>query len=269
VHLFEASDSLGGQFNLARRIPGKEEYGETIRYFTAELARLNVQVHLSTPVDEVILGRETWDEIILACGVTPRLPDIPGITHPMVMTYDQVIRGERVPGDCVAVIGAGGIGVDVATFLTTPTTDVKAYLEAWGVDPTRRQPGGLTKPLPAQPLRKVYLLYRSKGKYGASLGKTTGWIHRLHLRHMAVDPVPEVQYVRIDDQGLHTLVKGAPRCFEVDSVVLCAGQEPNNQLKTLAQTYCTRVHLIGGALRAGELDAQRAIEEGTRLGMEI
>lgn len=269
VHLYEAADHIGGQFNLARRIPGKEEYGETIRYFSEELKRLGVNIRLKTTVDESTLRDGSWDAIVLACGVAPRLPDIAGLDHPKVMTYDKLISGERTAGERVAVIGAGGIGVDVSTYLTSKVTDRDEYLRAWGVDTSIRNPGGLTVPRPEKPVRKVYLLYRSKGKYGASLGKTTGWIHRLHLRQMGVEPISEVRYERIDDQGLHTTIKGVPRLFEIDSVILCAGQESNNKLLPLARKYCSEVHLIGGARKAGELNAQRAIEEGTRLALEL
>ncbi|MBP6184417.1 MAG: NADPH-dependent 2,4-dienoyl-CoA reductase [Saprospiraceae bacterium] len=269
VHLYEKNDHIGGQFQLARRIPGKEEYGETIRYFGEKIKESGVTLHLSSPVTASLFSAQQWDAVILAAGVRPRTPDIPGIGHPKVLYYDEVLRGEKIPGKKVAVIGSGGIGVDVATFLTTGIQDEAEYFDDWGVDLSYAHPGALKTPAPAKALCTVYLLYRSKGKFGTRLGKTTGWIHRLHLKHMAVEPVAEVVYKSIDDQGLHTEVKGKYRLFDVDHVIICAGQLANSELESAARQHGLPVHVIGGAKKAGELDAQRAIEEGTQLGLSI
>lgn len=269
VTLCERGDRLGGQFRLAMQVPGKEEYAETIRYFDHALRDAGVDIRTGVGADKTLLASAHWDVVVVATGVTPRRPDIPGLDHPMVMRYDELLAGTRQAGRSVAVIGAGGIGVDVATYLTAKPGDRQTYLATWGVDPHLTSPGGLREPAPHQPERQVWLLYRSRGKFGARLGKTTGWIHRLHLRRQQVETIGRVHYVRIDDQGLHAEVEGKPRLFPAESIVVCAGQESNAGLAAVAQSLGLECHVIGGAKRAGELDAQRAFEEGTRLGLQL
>lgn len=269
VHLYEKASEPGGQFRLARRIPGKEDYGETIRYFSVLMARHGVHLHLGQTADGELIASGGWDAIVVSTGVRPRKPDIPGIDHEKVLYYDEVLKGEKVPGATVALIGGGGIAVDMALYLTSSTHDTAAHHQAWGIDTESRERGGLrpTRSVPA--LRTVFMLQRSKGKFGSRLGKTTGWIHRLQLRSMGVEALAQVRYLRIDDEGLHTEVQGKYRLFPVDHVVICAGGEPQNTLAEAARQLGIPRHLLGGALRAGELDAQRAIEEGTRLGLTI
>lgn len=269
VTLCEKAPALGGQFRLAARVPGKQDYTETIRYFENRLISAGAEIRCNCPVDGPFISAGPWDVVVLAAGVRPRIPDIPGIDHPMVMTYESLLSGEKTAGKRVAVVGAGGIGVDVATFLTAPPTDTAQWLQHWGIDPSLQAAGGLIRPDRNPAERQVWLLYRSKGKWGTRLGKTTGWIHRTHLRQEQVEAVSRVQYLKIDDQGLHTLVQGQPRLFPADTVVLCAGQVSRHELGSDKANLPVPVHVIGGALRAGELDAQRAIEEGTRLGMSL
>ncbi|MCC7506260.1 MAG: FAD-dependent oxidoreductase, partial [Saprospiraceae bacterium] len=225
VHLFEAGNEIGGQFNLAKRVPGKEEFYETLRYFGVLIEKTGVHLHLNTRVEAEGLLSGNFDEIVLATGVTPRELTIPGIGHPMVCSYLDVILGKKQLGQRVAIIGAGGIGFDTAVQLTHPENadnDPQAfYRHEWGVDTGYQQRGGLTPPQHAPSPRKIWLLQRSKGKPGERLGKTTGWAHRLTLKHRGVEMLSEVQYLQIDDQGLHATVKGSPRLFEVDNVVLC------------------------------------------------
>ncbi|MDX1913219.1 MAG: NADPH-dependent 2,4-dienoyl-CoA reductase [Saprospiraceae bacterium] len=265
VHLFETSGSIGGQFNLAKQIPGKEEFHETLRYFEQLLQKHAVQVHLNQRISADDLLENQFNEVVIATGVVPRNPRIEGIEHPKVLSYLDVLTRKKTPGKTVAIIGAGGIGFDVATFLTAapPTADpVDTYRREWGVDAQYRQRGGVA-PLENTPSpRQVWLLQRSKGKVGERLGKTTGWAHRLTLKHRNVQMWNEVEYIKIDDQGLHLRVKGAPRVLEVDNIVICAGQEPLRDLYEPLTKAGIKVHLIGGAKEAAELDAKRAIEEG-------
>ncbi|NEA37503.1 NADPH-dependent 2,4-dienoyl-CoA reductase [Streptomyces sp. SID13031] len=267
VELFEADNELGGQFGIARRIPGKEEFAETIRYYERRLELTGVKVHLGHRA--VATDLEGFDEIILATGVVPRIPSIPGIDHEKVLSYVDVVRHGRPVGKTVAVIGAGGIGVDVSEFLTTvdsPTLDLAAWKAEWGVTDPRTAPGALTKPHPEASPRQVYLLQRKPGKVGAGLGKTTGWVHRAALKSKRVEQLTGVNYERIDDEGLH-LTFGPnhenPRVLAVDTIVICAGQEPVRDLAT------PTTHLIGGADLATELDAKRAILQGTELAATL
>lgn len=269
VLLCEQAETLGGQFRMACRVPGKEEYAETIRYFEVMLREHGVEVRRGKSLDEALLRERPWHAVVVAAGVRPRIPKIPGMDHSKVIRYDELLNGTRTAGDKVAVIGAGGIGVDVATFLTGAPGATDEYLHTWGIDEALQSPGGLVPARPAAPAREVWLLYRSKGKYGQRMGKTTGWIHRLHLRHQRVEAIGQVRYLRVDDQGLHTEVEGKSRLFEVDHVILCAGQESNLEPVEMAKRLGLTVHVIGGARLANELDAQRAIEEGTRLGMSL
>ena len=283
VHLFEASGEIGGQFNMAKRIPGKEEFHETLRYFGKMLEKTGVRLHLNTRASAELLVQEKFEDVILATGVLPRIPKIEGLDHPKVLIYTDVLQKNAPVGKSVAVIGAGGIGFDVSMFLTDPeageleignsaigkfpisNSPISNYQKEWGIDPTYQHRGGLTKPETPRPPRQVFLLQRSKGKLGERLGKTTGWAHRLTLKSRGVQMLSEVQYLKIDDAGLHTLVKGQPQTFDVEHVVICAGQEPLRELQEPLEQAGIRVHLIGGAKEAGELDAKRAIAEGAFL----
>ncbi|MBN9745721.1 NADPH-dependent 2,4-dienoyl-CoA reductase [Amycolatopsis sp. A1MSW2902] len=264
VELFEADDEIGGQFGIAQRIPGKEEFAETIRYYTRRLEVTGVKVRLGTRATAADLTG--FDEVVLATGVTPRVPVLPGIDHPKVLSYVDVVRHGKPVGERVAVIGAGGIGVDVSEFLThssSPTLDRDAWMAEWGVTDPALAPGGLAKPKPEPSPRQVYLLQRKKSPIGAGLGKTSGWVHRAALRAKGVEKISGVSYDRIDDAGLHVTVDGKPRLLEVDTVVVCAGQESVRELAGALGDV--PVHLVGGADEARELDAKRAIDQGTRL----
>lgn len=272
VTLFEASSVIGGQFDLARRIPGKEEFNETIRYYTRMLDKHGVEVRLGTRVGtEELTG---FDDVVLATGVTPRLPDIPGVDHPKVLTYAQAITGAPV-GASVAVIGAGGIGFDVSEFLTTdqsPTLNLKEWKAEWGAADPQEARGALTTPLPAPAVREVYLLQRTKGPQGRTLGKTSGWVHRASLKAKGVHQLSGVNYERINDEGLH--ISFGPdhtdaRVLAVDSVVICAGQESVRDLEEGLRRNGIEPHVIGGAALAAELDAKRAIRQGTELAARL
>jgi 2,4-dienoyl-CoA reductase (NADPH2) len=273
VTLFDAAESIGGQLNIAREVPGKEEFDETLRYFRHRLATTGVEVRLGAPVTagELIAGE--FDEVVLATGVTPIRPDLPGVDHPMVHGYLDVLRDKVPVGTRVAILGAGGIGFDVAAFLTDPGDnagrDVAAFLAGWGVDASHRNPGGLTAPARTASPREVTLLQRKSSKVGAGLGKTTGWIHRTELKHRGVAMVAGATYDRIDDEGLHYMVEGTKYVLAVDTVVLCTGQESNRDLYEELVACGLSVHLIGGAHVAAELDAKRAIDQGTRLAAAL
>lgn len=275
VTLFDGAGEIGGQLNVARRIPGKEEFDETLRYFRGRLAGLAVDVRLNTLVTAGELAGEAdaYDEIVVATGVTPRTPEIPGVDHARVLSYLDVLRDGAAVGERVAIIGAGGIGFDVAEFLTdggeSASLNPDAYFRRWGVDTDYRSPGGLREPVRAKPPRTVHLIQRKPGKVGAGLGRTTGWIHRTELRHRGVTTVAGAVYDRIDDEGLHLTVDGSPTVLRVDTVVLCAGQEPRRELYDALRAAGARAHLIGGADVAAELDAKRAIDQGTRLAAAI
>ncbi|WP_280465702.1 NADPH-dependent 2,4-dienoyl-CoA reductase [Nocardia brasiliensis] len=276
VDLFEADDKIGGQFDIARRIPGKEEFDESIRYYRRKLEITGVTVHLNKRVSasELIAGR--YDEVVLATGVKPRIPNIPGIDHPMVLSYAELVREERPVGKRVAVIGAGGIGYDVSEFLTVeghPTLKLDEWKEEWGVDAdNERAPGQLTEPKPAPAAREVVLLQRKSTPFGKDLGKTTGWVHRAALKAKGVDHIGGVNYERIDDHGLHISFgekRQRPQLIPVDNVIVCAGQESVRDLEDELRAAGVNLHLIGGAELAAELDAKRAIDQGTRLAARL
>ncbi len=294
VTLWEANDFIGGQFDLARRIPGKEEFSETIRYFTTMLHKHGVTVRLGTRVTaDELTGSDghdvrdgvrydvRFDVIVLATGVAPRVPAIPGIDHPKVLTYSEAITGARPVGRTVAVIGAGGIGFDVSELLVTehsPTLnleDLKKWKAEWGVSDPQADPqarGALRAPRPAPPAREVYLLQRSKGPQGKGLGKTSGWVHRASLRAKGVQQLCGVNYERIDDDGLHISFgpdRHRPRLLAVDNVVICAGQEPVRDLEGDLRSNGIDPHIIGGAALAVEVDAKRAIRQGTELAARL
>ncbi|WP_328694942.1 NADPH-dependent 2,4-dienoyl-CoA reductase [Streptomyces sp. NBC_00342] len=271
VTLFDAAEEIGGQLDVARRVPGKEEFNETLRYFRTRLAEEQVGVRLGATVTAEQL--DGFDEIVLATGVTPRTPAIPGVDHPSVVSYLDVLRHGAPVGDRVALVGAGGIGFDVAEFLTdggdASSLDPEAFFRQWGVDTEYRERGGLgTAERPKAP-RTVHLLQRKASKVGAGLGKTTGWIHRTELRHRGVTMLAGVGYERIDDDGLHITVDGEQRLLPVDTVVLCAGQEPRRDLYEELIAAGRPAHLIGGADVADELDAKRAIRQGTELAAAL
>jgi 2,4-dienoyl-CoA reductase (NADPH2) len=272
VHLYEASDRIGGQFNMAKRIPGKEEFHETLRYFEVLLQKTGVQIHLNTKIEAETLIAQKFDAVVLATGITPRTPNIEGIEHPKVLSYIDVLLHGKTVGNKVAVIGAGGIGFDVSMYLlhnADTTNPIDQYRKEWGIDAHYTQRGGLTAAEIAPSSRKIWLLQRSKGKIGDRLGKTTGWAHRLTLKNHGVKMMAEVQYLRIDDEGLHISVKGEAHLLAVDHVIICAGQEPLRALQAPLQQAGIPVHLIGGAKEATELDAKRAIAEGLQIALEI
>lgn len=273
VTLFEAGPEIGGQFNIAKKVPGKEEFYETLRYFKRQIELTGVDLRLNTRVDAAQLAAGGYDDIVLATGILPRLPAIDGIGHPKVLSYLDVLRDEKPVGADVAVIGAGGIGFDVSEYLvhrgaSASLMPSKFYAE-WGIDTGYARAGGLAEPEVEAPARRVQLLQRKTSKVGDGLGKTTGWIHRTALKARGVGMSSGVQYQRIDDDGLHVTVDGQPRTLAVDQVVICAGQEPQRELLAALQAAGCRVHLIGGADVAAELDAKRAIWQGTVLAADI
>jgi 2,4-dienoyl-CoA reductase (NADPH2) len=261
---------------MANQIPGKEEFNETLRYYLRQLELTGVRVRLNSRALAPDLIAEKYDAVILASGVTPRKPEIAGIDRPNVLNYIDVLLYKKEVGKQVAIVGAGGIGFDVAQYLThpagiSPSLDIDEFLKEWGVDKDYRLPGGLAEKRPPVPAagRRVYLLQRKPAKMGASLGKTTGWIHRLTLKQRGVIMINGVAYDKIDDDGLHITLKGQPQCLAVDSVVICAGQEPLRDLKQDLVNAGMPTHLIGGADLAVELDAKRAIDQGARLAAKI
>ncbi len=294
VTLFDAADDIGGQFNLAKKIPGKEEFHETLRYFRHRIEDTGVTLRLSTMANAESL--RDFDHVVLATGVSPRHVAFPGSDHPKVIGYLDVLTGRVVPGARVAIIGAGGIGFDVAEYLVhypvvdssrfandpfhsveetlSPSLDAKRWMAEWGVDPSFSSPGGLCKPQPEAPTREVWLLQRSAGKPGAKLGKTTGWIHRAALKAKTVKMLGGVEYLGVDSTGLRIRAEGAngepqEQTLPVDHIVICAGQEPRRELQVALQGLGMQVHLIGGADVATELDAKRAIAQGSRLAAQL
>ena len=268
VTLLDAGPEIGGQFNLARRIPGKEEYAETLRYFRARLEALGVEVRLGHRATAAELVEARYDRVILATGVTPRDPGIPGLDHPKVMGYAEAIEGRRPVGQRVAILGAGGIGFDVAELLThrdEPAEAVRRFCAEWGIDQGYARGGGIaaSPPAPSSP-RQVFLLQRKASKVGSGLARTTGWIRRKLLLDRGVVMIPGVVYERIDDAGLHLRVGGEARTLEVDTIVVCAGQEPRRELQAELLAAGVPTTLVGGADVAAELDARRAIDQGTR-----
>jgi 2,4-dienoyl-CoA reductase (NADPH2) len=273
VTLFESGDDVGGQFRIAMRIPGNEEFAETVRYFRRRLDATGVRVALGRRVTRDDL--RDFDDVIVATGVTTRRPAIDGIDHPKVLTYLDVLRDGAPVGPRVAIIGAGGIGFDVAEFLlhgvhAPRPQPIADWTAEWGVDLDARTGGGLVPPVPPVPARQLYLLQRKTTKPGAGLGKTTGWVHRAVLARNGVEMLAGVTYRRIDDAGLHITVGGQERLLEVDNVIVCAGQESLAELMP-AEAAATgpRFHKIGGAALAAELDAKRAIREGAELAARL
>ena len=275
ITLFDKENVVGGQFNLARKIPGKEDFAETLRYFNTRIRQTGVQIRLSSMIRGRELLESGFDEIVVATGVRPRVPDIAGIDHPKVLAYKDVLEDRVTVGAKVALIGAGGIGFDVAEYLLRDHRDLtkgSSFFQKWGVDYRLKERGGIyheSQIRHPEPKRKIWLLQRSKGKPGGRLGKTTGWIHRKSLKNQKVIMLNQVVYHKIDDQGLRYSRLGEEGLLEVDHVVICAGQLPQ---RGLALDLCDRnipVHLIGGAYEARELDAMRAIKQGMQLAAKI
>ncbi|MGJ8689146.1 MAG: FAD-dependent oxidoreductase [Gammaproteobacteria bacterium] len=272
ITLFDSAPEIGGQFNLAKRIPGKEEFNETLRYFATRLKALNVDVQLNTRVDTAMLNAEKFDAVAIATGIIPRTPNIPGIDHPSVVSYIDTLTGKVKIGPRVALIGAGGIGFDVAEFLShgkeSPSQNIPVFMREWGVDMTLAARGGIegVEASLEPPAREITLLQRKDTKVGSNLGKTTGWIHRLGLMKRHVKMLASCEYVKIDDEGLHVLVKGEPRVIQADNIVICAGQL---SLREICDGLDMPSHLVGGANVASELDAKRAIDEATRVALTI
>ena len=271
VTLFDAASEIGGQFNVAKRIPGKEEFHETLRYFRHRLADTGVELRLGVRADAPMLAG--FDDVVVATGISPRKVDFPGADHPMVVSYLDVLQGRVRAADKVAIIGAGGIGFDVGEFLVqdgpSPSLDPVRWMAEWGVDPSFESRGALSAPQPEAPAREVWLLQRSPGKPGARLGKTTGWIHRATLKAKGVRMLGGVEYLGVDDRGLRIRVDGTEQLLEVGTVVVCAGQEPMRALADALAATGVNAHVIGGADVAAELDAKRAIDQGSRLAAAL
>ena len=272
VTLFDSASEIGGQFNVAKQVPGKEEFFETIRYFGKQIELTGVNLQLNTPVTAADLNAGDFDEVVLATGIAPRLPEIEGIEHGKVMNYLDVLKYKKPVGKKVAVIGAGGIGFDISEYLchsgVATSQNIPAFMKEWGVDMTLTARGGIegVEAVVSAPAREVYLLQRKTTKVGAKLGKTTGWIHRTGLKNKSVNMIAGCSYDKIDDQGLHITVDGAEKVLDVDNVIICAGQDP---MRALVEGLNKPHHLIGGADVAAELDAKRAIDQGTRLAAKI
>jgi 2,4-dienoyl-CoA reductase (NADPH2) len=273
VTLFDAASEIGGQFNVAKQVPGKEEFYETLRYFGKQIELTGVKLQLGRKVAAQDLLAEGFQQVVLATGISPRLPEIEGIHHPKVLGYLDVLRDKKPVGRAVAVIGAGGIGFDVSEYLlhegTSPSLDKAKFFAEWGVDTTGSARGGLKPAHIGDIPRKIYLLQRKTSKVGDGLGKTTGWIHRTGLKNRGVEMIPGVQYRKIDDAGLHITVDNKDMTLPVDNIIVCAGQDPNRELQAALEVQGVRVHLIGGADKAAELDAKRAIQQGTELALRM
>jgi 2,4-dienoyl-CoA reductase (NADPH2) len=273
VTLYESAREIGGQFNMAKRVPGKEEFVETLRYFGRQIELSGVRLVLERLVRADDLLAEGFDAVVLATGVHPRRMELPGADHPKVLSYVDVLAGGREVGQRVAIVGAGGIGFDVAEFLLHGPSDGfpdrDRYLSQWGIDPELRERGGLVSEEGPTPRREITMCQRSSGRLGTRLGKTTGWIHRKTLRKNKVRMLSSCEYLRVDDEGLHLRVVGESRLLEVDHVVVCAGQVPRCELQEALLAAGVETHLVGGAERAAELDAKRAIEQGTRVGATL
>ncbi|MDN3653654.1 FAD-dependent oxidoreductase [Thalassotalea ponticola] len=273
VDLYEADSEIGGQFNMAKQIPGKEEFHETIRYFAQQIARLNIHLHLNTRQRASTLIGKNYDDIVIATGVEPRIPDLEGVEHKLVLSYVDVLKRRLPVGKRVAIIGAGGIGFDVAEFLVEQhslTEQPQQWLEQWGIDKSFENPGALASKIPAiDNPRQIYLMQRKQSKVGQGLGKTTGWIHRATLKKHGVKMLAGVEYQRITERGVDVVIDGKPTSIDVDNVILCTGQESQRDLYQELINLGQSVHLIGGADVAAELDAKRAIRQGAELAAKI
>lgn len=283
VHLFEAGPEIGGQFNLAKRIPGKEEFHETLRYFAKQLEITGVQLHLNTKATTELLENQGFVDVVIASGVAGRKAGIHGEDHPKVVSYSDCLLRKKAVGKSVAIIGAGGIGFDVAEFLSiadpglriadseaqirNPKSEIRDFMAEWGVDMKYQHRGAIAKPHPDASPREIYLLKRSEGKHGYTLGKTTGWIHRASLKMKKVKMLAQVQYLKVDDEGLHIIHEGKPQVLRVENVVICAGQNSVRDLYDALVAKGMKATLIGGAKLAAEVDAKRAIAEGVEWGL--
>lgn len=279
VTLYDADDKIGGQFNIAKQIPGKDDFNETMRYFGKMIEKYGVKVKLNTRVSAEDLIKEGYDEVIVATGITPRTPGIPGVENAKVLTYLDVIRDKKPVGKKVAIIGAGGIGFDVGEFLAhnhagDDEAEKQQWYKEWGVDTSLETRSAMKAPEVVPSPREIFLLQRKESAVGKNLGKTSGWVHRATLKHKDVTMIPGCSYDKIDDQGLHITVNGQSRTLEVDNVIICAGQTSNRGLAddliaAGAEAQGMKIHVIGGADVAAELDAKRAINQGSRLAAEI
>ncbi|MCP3711126.1 NADPH-dependent 2,4-dienoyl-CoA reductase [Paraburkholderia sp. CNPSo 3274] len=273
VTLFEASTEIGGQFNIAKKVPGKEEFNETLRYFRRQIELTGVELRLGTRASAAGLMQEGFDEVVVATGVLPRELRIDGADHAKVLGYLDVLRDGKPVGSDVAIVGAGGIGFDVAEYLVhegaSASLDPQKFFAEWGVDTSYAERGGLRRASVGPAARSVHLLQRRRSKVGESLGKTTGWIHRTALKARGVGMSSSVEYQRVDDDGLHVSIDGVPQTLDVDNVVVCAGQEPLRELADQLLAAGRMVHVIGGAAEAAELDAKRAIHDGTTLAASL
>ena len=275
VSLFEKASEIGGQFNMAKQVPGKEEFYETLRYYRNRLDETGVELRLNEAASTKSL--QDFDEIVLASGVHPRIPDIPGISHDSCLSYLDVINHHAAVGKRVAIIGAGGIGFDVAEFLlhdhdkASSSQSVGAFTREWGIDASLQARGGVDgiSPDAGRAAREIFLLQRKTTKAGKNLGKTTGWIHRMNLKKKGVVTMGGVSYRKIDDKGLHILHDGEEKLLEVDNVIICAGQVSNQDLLAELSAGKQVVHVIGGAFEARELDAKHAIKQGSELAAKI
>ncbi len=274
VTIFEASNQIGGQFNIAKTIPGKEEFYETLRYFKRQIElQPNIKLVLNHTASFEQLLNADFDDVVVATGVTPRQLDIAGINHPKVLSYIEVLKERKPVGQRVAIIGAGGIGFDTAEYLShegeSGSLNPEKFYDEWGIDTNYAHVGGLKAAKVEESPREIYLLQRKASSVGAGLGKTTGWIHRTGLKNRDVKMIAGASYDLIDDQGLHITVNGQSTVLEVDHVVICAGQESYTAMYEQLQAAGKNVHLIGGAKEAGELDAKRAIRQGAELAAKI
>ena len=272
VTLFDAANEIGGQFNIAKQIPGKEEFYETLRYFAVQIRKHGIKLMLNTKMSADELNQSDFDQVVIATGITPRIPNIAGIDHPSVLSYVDVLKHKVPVGKTVALIGAGGIGFDTSEYLLHDqphgAKSISTFMAEWGVDMSLKARGGIegVKPQFAAPSRQLYLLQRKASKLGAGLGKTTGWIHRIDLAKHGVKMLSSCDYHKIDDEGLHITVAGESQVLKVDNIVICAGQESNNKLADgLNKPY----HIVGGAKEATELDAKRAIKQGMETAIAI
>lgn len=277
VTLFDKAPEIGGQFNMAKQIPGKEEFHETISYFKRQLELKKVDVRLNTLVDAALISKERFDEVILATGIKPRTPGIEGIDHPKVMSYIDVLLHKKEVGQKVAVIGAGGIGFDVSEYLThdfahpSPTLDLESWKKEWGITFDPKNAGGIdgVQAEPPKPAREVWLCQRKDEPLGKRLGKTSGWVHKASLKSRRVHFMQGVEYLKIDDRGLHVMSAHGPQILEVDNIIVCAGQDPLRELVEPIEALGVPVHLVGGSSVAAELDAKRAINQATRLAVTL
>lgn len=277
VTLFDQAAEIGGQFNMAKAIPGKEEFYESIAYWNRQLELKGVQTRLSTRVTAELIQAEKFDEVVVATGIKPRTPDIPGVDHPKVMSYIDVLLHKKPVGKKVAVIGAGGIGFDVSEYLAhdfshpSPTLDLESWKKEWGITFDPANPGGIANmnPEPPAPAREIYLCQRKDEPLGKRLGKTSGWVHKASLRSRNVRFLQGVEYLLVDDRGLHIMSAKGPQILDVDNVIICAGQDSLRELADALEGKGIPVHVVGGASVASELDAKRAINQAVRVAVAI